>query len=270
MRRLVSALVLATGLGCGGILVNGSGLEAVRQALQAVEPEQRAVLFAQGASEARLVWFGCAEGLSAYANVDPAQRQTILAAMFSDATALCPSTCGGGSALIEELGPLAPADRIRRAIERCDAEGPDPIFGGALAPLRTGMTPLEYLAFRELLERAEAKDPAYAGERDAFAVSLVLNGAPDLAPTDLVALQGSFSPPPGTFTALAERLRACEVPHLRHRLVVAPGGGVAAVTRPSGGECVADVLGTLEFPTAGGWAWVDVTWTVPPADVQAP
>jgi hypothetical protein len=266
VRRVVPATVFGSALACGGLFVDHAGLGHVREAMTASEPALSAALLARGATEVGLVRFRCAQALEAYAEVDPAQRQALLAAALTDPMGLCPTTCGGGAALVTELGALPAHDRTTTAVSRCDAEGADPVFGGALAPLRSGMPALEYLVFRAVLERAQAADVGFGDLRDEVATAIVLGGRPDLSPTDIVATDGSFAPPPNTFTTLADALRTCDSPHLQHRLVIAPGGGVVAV---AGGpdRCVADQLAALTFPTTSGWGFVDVTWTVPPAPV---
>lgn len=260
MRRLLVVSLLAPGLACGGLILDRSGLDAVRQALGVVSPDHAAQLFAAGAVESRLVVGPCGEALHAWADFDPAQRETLLAAALSEPWPTCPRACGGDG-VVEALAPLEPRERRRTAIQRCDAEGPDPVFGGPLAPLRTGMTALSYLAFRDLLGRAQDHDPRWADLADDVAVSLVLAARPDLSPTDLVAFDGSLTPQRGGVQGAADALRACPSPHLQHRVVVAPGGGVAAVAPD---DCVGGVLRGLTFESAG-WGWFDVTWTVPPA-----
>lgn len=261
MRRAAFGVAALAALGCGGLVATAGGLGQVRQAMAVVDSESSAPLFAAGAAESGLV-LGCAEPVSAWANAGPATRQPLLAVALTSANPMCPRACGGGASQVEALARLEGRERARAAISACDAEGPDPVFGGPLAPLRSGMAALEYLVFRDLLERASGADPLWAEQFDDLAVSLVLTGQPELTPSDVVAIDGSFTPPPGQFQALADVLRACPAPHLQHRVVVAPGGGVVAVGGPD--DCVRGVLRGLTFDTAPGWAWFDVTWTVPP------
>jgi hypothetical protein len=261
VRRAAFGVAVLAALGCGGLVATAGGLGRVREALPNVDVEFVAPIFAAGAAESGLV-LGCAEPIAAWANSDPSQRQTVLASSLLSANPMCPRACGGGTTQVEALATLEGRERSRAAISACDAEGPDPVFGGPLAPLRSGMAALEYLVFRDLLGRAAGADPLWAEQFGGIAVSLVLSGRPELTPSDLVAIDGSFTPPPGQFQALADALRACPSPHLQHRVVVAPGGGVVAVGGPD--DCVRGVLRGLTFDTAPGWAWFDVTWTVPP------
>lgn len=268
----LAAPLLAAGLGCAGLMVKSAELAQVEAAVRSASPTTRIPLLLSGAGDAGLVLPPCGKMLGAIVNADPSQRATLLAAALGEVTSLCPSTCGGDGVL-DDLVALSPEERIAGVLAKCDAEGPDPVFGGPLAPLRTGASPLDYLVVRAVAERATAAAPSFADVLDNLAVDLALTGAGPLTATDQLAVTGTRDVDPAVFLGLGDALRACtEHGQLRHRLVVDPNGAVVAVERvwsmedPSPGPdnpCVVGLLDGLTLPAADAWSWIDVAWAVP-------
>jgi hypothetical protein len=133
VRRAAFGVAVLAALGCGGLVATAGGLGRVREALPNVDVEFVAPIFAAGAAESGLV-LGCAEPIAAWANSDPSQRQTVLASSLLSANPMCPRACGGGTTQVEALATLEGRERSRAAISACDAEGPDPVFGGPPRP----------------------------------------------------------------------------------------------------------------------------------------
>lgn len=162
--RTVLPLILAAALACGGTSRTEAG--HVLAALESVDDEQAAVILFVGMGEAGLGGRNCAKALEASAAVDPAQR----AAVFAEAITDCPDVCVPKSRF-GELAALDPDARRAQVLAICDAAGPDPVFGGDLAPTRTSMDPMSYLVARMIVEQTWSdlgKDSAEGRQLDAL------------------------------------------------------------------------------------------------------
>ncbi|MEQ1508334.1 MAG: hypothetical protein ABMB14_39250, partial [Myxococcota bacterium] len=253
--RLGVACAVVASLGCAGLLpVDAAGLAQIEQALPNAAPDHQFTFLLRGAAEAGVVRFGCADGLGAVGDLDPSQRQTILAAALSDWTAMCPKTCAGDLTL---FAARSPAERSTAVLAACDAAGPDPVFGGALASLRPSMAPLDYLVARMVIERADQASPTFASLHPQLAVGVVLAGAPPAEPERTEGTVTAVPPvDPAALSGAIDAIRACgPSAQVAHRVVVDPTGAVAAVAGSNG--CVTSALSALTLPAAAGYTVID-------------
>jgi hypothetical protein len=136
-------------------------LQMVLAALDAVSYDHQLELLAAGLGEVARThgWEGsCGDALWIYARAPYDSRTTQVAAALEDCHATCPSGTLRGEAMLRAAA-MPEALRTGVIAAACDVEGPDPVFGGDLAPLRTQMPLVEYWAFRagfaQLAQRLE-------------------------------------------------------------------------------------------------------------------
>jgi hypothetical protein len=145
-RSILPAVVLL-GLACGG--ADRAGVKNTLAAVETVEDVSMVpVLMVTGFAESGVGGSACSEGLLGYTkSPDPAQA----AMMAASAIERCGSCLSDDD--LEALAALPDADRTAAAVQRCDAIGPDPVFGGDLAPERSKMRLGDYLLTRMAIEK---------------------------------------------------------------------------------------------------------------------
>jgi len=93
---------------------------------------------------------------------DPAQA---IAAAYLGCEAMCPR--GDIEATARAVVAANPRERTAVLVAACDAEGPDPVFTGDLAPLREQMSFTDFWAYRSMYATAFERLDAIGGERSA-------------------------------------------------------------------------------------------------------
>ncbi|MEQ1564642.1 MAG: hypothetical protein ABMA64_03305 [Myxococcota bacterium] len=253
-------VTLVVSLGCGGLLgPDPERIEALDAALGSAEPAAVLDPFLLGSVEARSVGFGCARAVEAAIGLAPSDRATMFAYALSDWKQFCPPSCVSD---LEPLATMEPDARLAAVIGECDAAGPDPVFGGPLAPLRTAMSPLDYLMVRALAERADAAHRGFAERhRVALAIGLVSSAPPALPPSSELQARGTRAVEPAALAGLQAAVAACGPEAMvAHRVVLDPAGAVLAVVGPED-RCVRDALAALALPSPdGSYAAIDLTW----------
>jgi len=156
---------------CSGLGVSHGDLEKVVSALEHVDPEQLPVLLAAGAAEAGVGGRGCRPAMEAIAHADPAQRATLVAAGIDDCNMRCPPSL----AALQPILALDPAEQTSRLVVTCGGE--DPVFGGSLAGLRSGMHPMMYAMYRHIYEEIDAALGLYPGDGELWDRFLALRPA---------------------------------------------------------------------------------------------
>lgn len=258
MQRGIVGLSVAMGLGCAGL----SGpdpvqVAQVRGAVGTATPEAVVPLLIEGLVEAGAVWPPCADILGGLSSFDPAQRAVLLAHAVD--SPFCSIPCGGKS-MIGSLASMAPEARTAAVLSACDAEGPEPLFVGPLAPLRPHVPALEYLLVRELVSVADRADPEFSSVHDEIAVGLVLWGTPEGSAETRV----EASRPVDTGPLLAAMETACKdspPDPSSFRLVLDPRGEVAGWAGRGGNACLAAWAEAIELPAPdGSYTMIEASW----------
>lgn len=144
-------------------------LQMVLEALEAASHEIQLEMLAAGLGEVARThgWEGsCGDALWTYARAPYDLRTAQVAAALEDCPVLCPSPALRGEVMLR-VAAMPEGLRTGIVASACDAEGPDPVFGGDLAPLRAQMPLVEYWAFRAGFTQLEQRLDQIGGERAA-------------------------------------------------------------------------------------------------------
>jgi hypothetical protein len=268
-RALLVACLVTLSLGCGGLLLDPARLDAVLSEVRDSPPDEAIQRLAVGAADAGLVNPLCGECMEVLRLAEPDLRPVLAANALLEATCACPSSCA--SEKLTEVVSMERATATATLAATCDAAGPDPIFGGPMAPLRAAAHPVDYALSRMLVGSLSA--PQTDMIREQLAIGMALYTVADLQPTPEPVVNGAEV---AILTDRVEALRACQT-HVQERIIVRPDGSIAHHATVGGG-CVKDALSTLTFPAAEAWRIVDLTWDAqalaapagaPPADEPA-
>jgi hypothetical protein len=129
--------------------------------------ETRLVLLAAGFGKVARIhgWPGtCADAFAAYGTMSAETRQADFDVAFPGCPALCPASDAGRVSLLQ-LDMLLPVGRTEALVAACDAEGPEPVFDGELAPLRARMDTMGYWIFRAAFDLLGQRLDALGGEQ---------------------------------------------------------------------------------------------------------
>ncbi len=168
-------------------------LQMVLAALDAVSYDHQLELLAAGLGEVARThgWEGsCGDALWIYARAPYDSRTAQVAVALDDCPATCPSGTLRGEVM---LRAAAMPEALRTGIiaAACDVEGPDPVFGGDLAPLRTQMPLVEYWAFRAGFAQLAQRLDEIGGDR-----AEAIGGDYDELARDVAARLSLHLPPP--------------------------------------------------------------------------
>lgn len=142
-------------------------LEMVLQALLAASDDIKLELLAAGFGEVARThgWEGsCGDALRTYSRAPYDSRAAQVAAVLEDCPATCPTGTLRGEVMLRAAA-MPEALRTGVVVAACDIEGPDPAFGGDLAPLRVQMPLVEYWAFRAGFAQVAQRLEEIGGER---------------------------------------------------------------------------------------------------------
>ena len=129
--------------------------------------ETRLVLLAAGFGEVARThdWPGtCADAFAAYGTMSMETRQADFEVAFPGCPALCPGGDAGRVSILQQ-NLVLPASRTEALVAACDAEGPEPVFVGELAPLRARMDTMGYWIFRAAFDLLGQRLDAIGGEQ---------------------------------------------------------------------------------------------------------
>ena len=249
-RALLVASTVALSLGCGGLFLDPAQLEAVLSDVRDSPPDVAVQRLAVGAADAGLVNPLCGECLDVLRLADPELRPVLAAHALLEASCACPSSCA--SERLPDAVSMERAAATATLAATCDTAGPDPIFGGPMAPLRAAAHPVDYALSRMIVGSLSA--PQTDMIREQLAIGMALSTVADMEPTPGPVVVGADV---ALLTDRVDALRACQT-HVIERMIVRPDGSVAH--HSSVGGCVEGVLSTLTFPAADVWRVVDLTW----------
>ncbi len=145
---LVSSLLLFLApAACGGPSLDDTDLALLEEHLaasQAAPEDMTAQFVMQGLAAAPMGRSrSCLKLADATNKAAPVQWQTMAAKTLEACGLPCPST-----EAFRSIARLPPEERSQALLTACDAEGPDPLFGGALADQRADFPMMPYLVTR--------------------------------------------------------------------------------------------------------------------------
>lgn len=141
-------------------------LQMLLQALDRASSETKLMLLAAGFGDIarKHQWQGtCADAFLAYGNVSREARRAEIEAAFPGCSAMCPAGPSRGMTIVQ-MGMLLPVGDTEILVGGCDAEGPEPVFDGDLAPLRKYMSTEGYWVFRAAFDLLGQRLDAIGGE----------------------------------------------------------------------------------------------------------
>ncbi len=294
LMRLYPSFILvgALSLPCSSGALGGPAHKDMMNVLGAVTlapPETVMRLLAAGSTEINLAQGDCAGVYQAIANVDPAQKEALIAKGFPACKAKCSPEAAKWSTSPDPVGAI---------VAVCEADGaPDTVFGGTLTGFRAQMSPGIYLAFRHLIERwreATSGDAELSREVEIVRTSLAValdQSSPETGDSPFVAARPEDAPIIIGAVDTAEVTRiltgtafsSCGT-SMELRMVIDADGGVRDVwgageraIQGSGGagrqyasasakleDCVLDLALPLKFPATRDGDVALVAWPVQP------
>ncbi|MDP2310850.1 MAG: hypothetical protein Q8P18_32830 [Pseudomonadota bacterium] len=258
------ALVAASGLPCSALCagVRPTDLDRVEEVLDVLErvnPDQLPIILPAGVVETEVITGACRLAIESRAQTDPARRASLLAEGLS----ACDLRCAPRPRPHPDLATLT----TLIAADCDDAGLPDGVFGGPLAPIRSGMDAMDYVVFRHLFEVLEARlDGSERGEalwarfdRLRPTLAMALDRAADTVPGHAASSAADADAAPtvlgsidsaavqAVFDADQSRVRGC-VEAARARDAAPAKSPARQQVRPDIAEN-AGILGALEYDT---------------------